>query len=290
MKQIIRLNMFARKLRIVLLITLGLLSAPLRAHEAEEHFLSLDHDNRFYLGVGSAIVRFNTKIKYVDKQLQIPIVIDPEGSLDLPEVSNVYTLYGGFRFAKRHSLDLHYFSVDRETSVSTGDLNLGDIIVLRGDVRLSDKTHFLALDYGYNVFSDRRTFVDLLVGLYVLDLKYELEASGQIEIDGVVDTRTYKQVAEATAPVPNVGVRMNYALSPRWSTLAQFAFIAGSRDEIEVTAMKTDVTVKYLFTKHFGADFGVSYFNADLTIEDAQTRTDVNYGYNGIYVGLRGGF
>ena len=41
-----------------------------------------------------------------------------------------------------------------------------------------------------------------------------------------------------------------------------------------------------MFTKNVAGDLGVSYFDADVTIEDSDTKTDIGYGSNGLYAGL----
>ena len=60
----------------------------------------------FALGIGAAIVRFDTKLKFTDKTRTNfdSIFIDPEGTLDLPETSSVTTFYGVWNINPKHSL------------------------------------------------------------------------------------------------------------------------------------------------------------------------------------------
>ena len=40
------------------------------------------------------------------------------------------------------------------------------------------------------------------------------------------------------------------------------------------------------FNKYFGAVLGISYFDADITINEEIKSTDVTYGYEGFFLGL----
>lgn len=269
------------------LFALVVLSAqPVAAQSTDEKRFRQDQENKYYIGLGTAIVKFDTKIKFYNKKERIPVFVDPEGNLGLPEISNVNTIYGGLRISEKHSLRFSYFSVNRENEFTTEDLNLDDLVIIRADVSLSDKTNFLNLDYGYNLFRDYRSSVDFLAGIYVLDLGYVFEANGLIEVDGVVENGTYREEAKEIAPVPNIGLSMDFAFTPRWSVGARFSLIEGSFGEISASAVRTAVRAKYMFTKNIAGDLGISYFDADVTIEDNDTETDIGYGYNGLYAGL----
>lgn len=74
--------------------TWGFADTALHADEA-----NLYEGNKFAIGVGLGIVEFDTNVKITDKQSSgLPIFIDLEGKLDLPEISHVTTLYGAYRF------------------------------------------------------------------------------------------------------------------------------------------------------------------------------------------------
>ena len=58
---------------------------------AEQLQTDLYKSNKFALGIGTAIVRFDTNVKVTDKQAGRKTYLDLEGNLDLPEVSTVIT-------------------------------------------------------------------------------------------------------------------------------------------------------------------------------------------------------
>jgi hypothetical protein len=71
-------------------------------------------NGKFALGIGTAIVRFDTNAKYTDKARARSTYLDLEGNLDLPEVSVVTTIYGAYQFKPKHRLGFSYFNVNRE--------------------------------------------------------------------------------------------------------------------------------------------------------------------------------
>ena len=118
---------------------------------AELDKLELYGDYKFALGVGAAIVKFDTKMKFTDKQSGNSVFLDPEGNLDLPETSRVTTIYGRYNFNQKHSIGFSFFGVNRESSVFSFDKTFEDIRVV-GDATMSDTTNFYQLDYGYTLF------------------------------------------------------------------------------------------------------------------------------------------
>ena len=70
--------------------------------------IDLYKSTNFALGIGAAIVKFDTKLKFTDKTRSTfdSIFIDPEGNLDLPETSSVTTFYGVWNINPKHSIGL----------------------------------------------------------------------------------------------------------------------------------------------------------------------------------------
>ena len=52
------------------------------------------------------------------------------------------------------------------------------------------------------------------------------------------------------------------------------------------TVFQSVFNARYQFNKRVGAVVGVTYFDADVTIEDDLERTDVSYGYSGAFLGV----
>ena len=84
-------------------------------------------EQRFAIGFGAAYVNFDSKYKITDKASGRFVYIDPEGNLGLPEKDNVNTVYGGFRFFKKHYFKYAFFHINRESTLLNVNKNLDDL-------------------------------------------------------------------------------------------------------------------------------------------------------------------
>ena len=242
-------------------------------------------EGKFALGVGYAIARFDTNFKFKDKQSGISVFVDGEGTLGLPETDLLPVLYGAYRFNNKHMMGFSYFRVKRESTLLDFDDTVDDITI-SGQVTLRDNTSFYNLFYGYSLYEDERSRVQGLIGINGLDLKYIFEANGTVTYPGGSTTTSYETEEGIFAPLPLFGFNFWYAFTPKWSLDTKVAFVAGQYQETKAWVVNTSINARYQFNKNVGGVLGIAYFDADVTIEDSEERTDVNYGYDGLFFGL----
>jgi hypothetical protein len=252
---------------------------------AELDKLELYEGYKFALGVGAAIVKFDTKIKITDKQNGRRIFLDPEGNLDLPETSSVTTIYGVYNFNQKHSIGFSFFGVNRESSVFSFDKTFEDIRIV-GDATMSDTTNFYRLEYGYTLFNDDRSKIKLLAGIYSLDLKYVFEADGDIIVDGVTTSGSILEEASIFAPLPLIGLDFWFSFTPDWSMATTVGFVAGTHEDLSAVVMQAGINAQYKFSRHIGGVIGLTSFTADVVIEDSIERQDISYAYDGLFMGV----
>jgi len=272
----------------LLLISVALLifvSALTNSAYAEQIQADLYKNSKFALGVGAAIVKFDTNVKFIDKQSGRGTYLDLEGNLDLPEVSAVMTLYGVYRFKPKHMVGFSFFNVNRESEVFNIDKTFEDVRVV-GEASVSDTTNFYRLDYGYNLFNDNHSKIDLMAGIYGLDLKYVFKAEGEITIDGVTNSGSIEEESKIFAPLPLVGLNFLFHITDRWNFATKVAFIAGSHQDLSATVTQTSIQALYKINQHIGVVMGLAYFDADVVIEDDLEKQDISYGYDGAYIGM----
>lgn len=240
---------------------------------------------RFGLGAGVAIVKFDTKYKFTDKQSENSTFLDPEGNLDLPETSYVTTFYGAYNLSPKHSIGFDFFSINRESSVFNFDKTFEDVKVI-GDATLTDTTNFYRLDYGYTLFNDDRSKIKLLAGIYSLDLKYVFKANGTITTGSVTETGSIYEEVNVFAPLPVVGLDFWFSYTPKWSMATKVAFVAGTYDDLSAVVLQAGINAQYKFTPHIGGVIGLSSFNADVVIDETLDKQNINYAYAGLFMGL----
>lgn len=252
---------------------------------AEPDKLELSQGHKFALGVGAAVVKFDTKIKVTNKNSGNSVFLDPEGNLDLPEVSHVTTIYGAYNFNHKHSIGFSFFGINRESSILSFDKTFEDVRVV-GDATMSDTTNFYRLDYGYTLFNDDRSKIKFIAGIYSLDLKYVFKAEGDITIDGVTISGEILEEANVFAPLPLIGLDFWFSFTPKWSMATKVGFVAGSYEDLSAVVLQTGINTQYKFTKHIGGVIGLVSFDADVVIEDNNEKQDIGYAYDGLFLGL----
>lgn len=270
------------------LISIALLTVtfiPVNSTCADQVQTDLYKTSKFALGIGSAIVKFDTNIKFTDKPTSRKIYLDLEGNLDLPEVSTVLTFYGAYQINQKHVIGFSFFSINRESEIIDIDRTLEDVRIV-GTASITDTTNFYRLDYGYNLFSDSHSKIDLMAGIYGLDLKYVFKAEGEVTQDGVTTSDSIEEEAKTFAPLPLIGLNFRFRITDSWNFATKVAFVTGSYEDLSATVTQTSIHALYNFNKYVGVVMGLTYFDADVVIEDSIDKQDISYGYDGAYIGM----
>ena len=277
--------MYKNNISLIIILLLAVVTST--AHAVDETDKEIYISESFVLGIGAAIVKFDTKLKFTDKTRTAfdSIFIDPEGTLDLPETSSVTTFYGTWNINPRHNIAFSYFSVNRESSLFNIDETFEDVRI-QGNAKITDATNFYRFGYGYTLFNDYRSKIKFHAGIYGLDLKYVFEAQGQLTQDGVTTSESIKEEAKVFAPLPLIGLDFWYAFTPKWSLITKVAFVAGTYEDVSASVLQTSFNALYNFTDHIGLVFGLAYFDADVVIEDDTKKKAISYGYDGGFIGM----
>jgi len=274
--------------RYVLLLSV-LLVSPLHAGLTDEGFTLYDRNN-FTIGVGLGLVEYNTQVKITDTETDRTVFIDLENTLGLPSDDQVRTIYGGFRFTDKHHLLFGYFDVGRDSTLLEVNENFNDIIVLDAEVTVEDNSRFYYLGYGYSMFQDERSSVQFVAGLQVIDMQLQAEARGSITIGDDAFTRAEVFKGDLVAPHPLFGVNIDFAFTPKWSVSTKFSLVHGTYDGDTASVIQTNIISNYRVNQHVGVLLGWTYFHADLDIDDDTELGEIDYGYNGAFLGLHTGF
>lgn len=251
--------------------------------------VNLYNEKNFALGVGFGIVRFNTNAKVTDKATGRTIFIDLEGSLNLPEISQVNTLYGAYKFNQNHSLLFGYFGIDRSSTLLNTNRSFGDVTV-EGDLKITDRSRYYYLSYGYNLFRDNRSAITLVAGVNGIDLNYSVNAGGQITWNDTISSKEKLLTANIFAPLPMFGMNFDFGFTPKWSMATKISIVGGSYDGISAQVLQTSINARYRLTNHVGILTGITYFISSINIDDKTDVTDITYNYGGAFIGMHFGF
>jgi hypothetical protein len=242
------------------------------------------------VGIAAGIMRFDTNFKFTDRDSGRSVFLDAEGTMELPEVKTIPLIYGFWRPTPKHGLGFAYFSVRRESELVAIDRNFGDLS-LEGRATLTDDTRFYALTYNYTFFQDSRAFVFASFGIKAIDLEYQFDAVGTLSLDGEpIESGVYSETLEQFAPIPLAGIDAWFALTDKWSFGARAAFVAGEVSDVRAVITESSIRAKYAFNENIGLIMGINYFDGDITINDTDKKTEINYGLDGLFFGIDVGF
>jgi hypothetical protein len=242
------------------------------------------------VGIAGGLMRFDTNFKFTNRETGRSVFLDSEGSMDLPEVKTIPLMYGYWRPSRKHGVGFAYFSVRRESELIAIDQNLGDLSV-DGRAALEDDTRFYQLAYNYTLFQDSRAFLFASLGITAIDLKYDFDAFGILSLDGEpVSSGAYSETLEEFAPIPMIGLDAWFAITDKWSFGARASFVAGEVSDVRALILESRIRAKYDINKNVGLLIGLNYFDGDVTLNDTDTKTEINYGFEGLMLGIDVGF
>lgn len=179
-----------------------------------------------------------------------------------------------YRFNEKHRIDFTTFSINR-TGRKTLDIDLaiGDEVFTANEALNSDIKYTLyRLGYGYSFYRSPEVELSVTAGLNVTqyDLKFDLASGDKAESAGF------------TAPLPAFGLRMGYAITPKWSVnyVAESFFIE-IEDTFKGGMLNYELSTEYKLLKNFALGAGFARITIDADINDNDWGGRVTDSYRG---------
>lgn len=218
--------------------------------------------------------------------------ISIEDTLNVPDGKGVGWGGATWHFKSRHALELEYFSLKRNGSVSdtfTPPIQVGDSFIEGGSINTSYDTTVTRLTYGYSILSGERSRLLLKGGLHIAKLQAGLGLSGQICLPTTVPTTppgcpaagTSASSEDVTAPMPHFGAAYTYLLTPSLAVRMHAMGFAISLESIDGSIVDIGADVAWQFAEHFGVGAGARYFNAKVSSEGDELNGEFKFDYFG---------
>jgi hypothetical protein len=238
---------------------------------------------RFEFNLGAFVPTMDTQIRLDSTDGNLGVEVDFEDNLNLENSKVVPLGQADFWVAKKHGLTFLYFDLSRQSSgPSNITFRLGDT-EFPADLPLSVRfdTKVLALTYSYKFFNNEKRSFGFNIGFNVNEIS--------LEIASLEDTVALDESAEATAPLPTIGVNGHVMLSKKWRFYGTLGLFALSYDQYD--GVLTSLSGGFLHQTFKNVGFGVGYygFNIGIDSENEKLLGSVKYGYNGVvgYLNLR---
>ena len=258
------------------ILALGMVTSNAVAAEAEKYAAVYAFPDKYMLRVGTYIVDgADTQFSVSSDVGGLGTVIDYSRDLGGDSRDTIPRIDAYYRFNERHRIDFTSFSVDRKgTRTTTFDppIIIGDQEYTGGTLNSDIKYTLYKLGYGYSFYHSDKVELTITAGLNLTS--YELKFSDE--------TGARAETADVTAPLPMFGLRMGYAITPKWSVnyVAESFFIEID-DTFRGALINYELSTEYKLFKHFAIGAGLARIGSSLQVNDPGWKGSVSDSYRG---------
>ena len=278
------------KMKFVFLLLLIFVWQPALAEDDDDESLA-PADNKEYRGGTLRLGAFfvgNIKTRAYFGPVDIPLrgAIDISEDLGLGDHLVAFRSSFTYRFSKHHAMSIGYYR-----------MNLDGIVQLERTIELGDSEFDIGIDvnssydeqitkFAYNfIFHDEgRVMLSVAAGIHFSKAQLSMQVLGGSPSDTAVDESESRSIA---APLPMIGGRLVYRLSPKWKILAATDIFFFNRDSQEGQLNDTHILIEYKASDHFSVGGGINRFSLDLQLLDDDRQWDWSSVHTGVhfYVG-----
>lgn len=232
--------------------------------------------DKWMIRVGAYIVDdSNTQVSVNSNIGGLGTTIDFQRDLGGEDGDTIPRIDAYYRFNDRHRIDFTSFSVDRKGERTLAiDITIDGQDYFIGETIKSDVKYTLyRLGYGYSFYHSPKTELTLTAGLNLTsyDLKFELDDGSRAESAGI------------SVPLPVIGLRMGYAITPKWNVrYVSEAFFVNFEDTFRGAIINFELTTEYRLFEHFALGAGVARIGINAEVDDDDWRGKVTDAYRGV--------
>jgi hypothetical protein len=259
----------------------GLGTAAAADDETEYRFI----DDRWIIALGGYLADFTTDASIGTGNL-IGTTLRLEDDLGLSEDDRQFRVDGIYRFNRRHAIGYGFWSLTRNGSeVLDRQIEVGDEIYgLNATLVSKFDAKWFRADWRYSFLRNPKGEAGINLGLstYDFDVALEGEACAGPPDDPCSIIGDNARVEESLlAPVPTLGVFINYAIKPKLLFRANLNFFDLSVGDYEGRIVDTTLLFEWYFTRHFGVGGGTN--GTDIRVKDSsEDPFSVDYDISGL--------
>ena len=238
-------------------------AGSLPGQEHESRILS----DRWNVTLGGAAVDFSTTAA-IGSGTILGSILRLEDTLGLQEDLQRARLGGFYRFNRKQSILFSYTVLNREAVRAIGEsftildppltFSVGALVRSR-----LDNTIF-SVSYKHSFVNNGKTEAGFGAGFSTFAFDVSLQGIATFQgNDGMMVTREVSGSESIVIPVPNLGMFINHAITPKLILRMSAGFLDLSVGDFEGSYLATNVTFDWIFTRHFG--LGAGFMRADLS-------------------------
>ena len=266
---------------IMLAVITGVVSVTVFKNVAAEENgdLTFAFPDKYMIRLGAYIVDgTDTQFSVSSDVGGIGTVIDYQRDLGGENGATIPRIDAYYRFNERHRIDFTAFSIDRKGSRTLAvnpPIQIGNEDFAGGTLNSDIKYTLYKLGYVYSFYHSSRVELGLSAGLNITsyDLSFSNAAGDKVE------------TADITAPLPMFGLRLGYAITPKWYVhYISEAFFIDFADTVKGALLNFELNTEYKLLKNFAIGAGVARFSTNVEVNDNSWKGKVSDSYRGFTV------
>jgi hypothetical protein len=243
--------------------------------------LAQEFPDKFALDVGGNYVySSDTQFSASRSTGIIGTAIDFERDLDGNERVGTPRVTGYYRFTPHHRVDFGWVRFDREGSRTIGrELSFEDTTFFLGtNVDSEIDAQFIKLAYTYSFHHTDKVELGVTPGAIWTDYSFKLRGPRNAVSDSV------------SAPLPTLGFRIDYQISPRWHTkLGTDILYVDIGDKLQGSLDTSSLALEWRVARNVVLGAGLERWAVDATVDDGDFRGRLSDFYRSarLYAGVR---
>ena len=233
--------------------------------------------DRWMFRLGAYVVDGASTQFSINSDVGLGTSIDYERDLGGENSDTIPRIDAYYRFNERHRIDFTAFNVNRKGERTLAvELNIGDEVFRESETVFSEIDYTLyRLGYAYSFYHSPKVELSFSAGLNITD--YELKFSDS--------TGAKLEKADVSVPLPMFGLRMGYAITPKWSVhYLSEAFFIEIDNALNGALLNYEISTEYRLFKHFALGVGIAGIGLDVDVNDDNWRGSVSDSYDGYNV------
>ena len=269
----IRFNRFTHSVLMPALATVASLGVNTGAIADDKPTLAFP--DKWMIRAGAYVVDgANTQVSVNSDIGGLGTTIDYQRDLGGEDGDSIPRVDAYYRFNDRHRIDFTAFSLSRKGERTLAiDIDIGDENFAFGETVRSEIDYTLyRLGYGYSFYHSPEAELTFTLGLNITDydLKFALDDGSKAESAGV------------TVPLPVVGLRMGYLITPKWLVrYVSEAFFISIEDAFRGAIINFEVSTEYRLFRNFALGVGLARIGINAEVDDDKWRGQVTDSYRG---------
>ena len=254
------------------LITSGMVTGS--AVAAEDEAPGVAFPDKYMVRLGVYYVDGSDTQFGVSSPIGLGTVIDYQRDLGGENRDTIPRIDAYYRFNERHRIDFTSFSIDRKGSRTLAiDITIGGEDYSVNETVESDIKYTLyKLAYAYSFYHSPKVELSITAGLNVTS--YDLSFSSS--------TGDKAESAGFTAPLPMFGLRMGYAITPKWSVqYVVESFFIEFEDKLKGSLVNYELNTEYRLFKNFAIGAGLARMGTNIEVNDDDWKGQVSDSYRG---------